>query len=114
MINPLTVDIASLPSVALSDRKAIPNSPAVYLMIDGDGSVQYIGKSCHPRQRVSEHVKAGRLNFSKLSAIKCLPCPCVKQHPLEKGLIARFNPPQNVQYRTDVLVLIDMEEKIAA
>src|SRR4051794_24132426 len=38
-----------------SQRKALPDSPGVYMFKDGDGGVLYVGKATSIRKRVASH-----------------------------------------------------------
>lgn len=42
------LDLSSLPSVPLSDRRNIPSIPGIYFAIDSLGVVQYIGRAKNP------------------------------------------------------------------
>lgn len=43
-IDPKSLDVAALPSLALNERKRLPNCAACYLVIEGE-TVIYVGQS---------------------------------------------------------------------
>ena len=45
MINPAKLDLSKLPFIPLSKKSNLPSIPGVYLCVDGNDIVQYIGKS---------------------------------------------------------------------
>lgn len=60
MINPKSIDLAALPSVALCDcpkgtakgnRTTLPPVPAIYFALDSLGNMQYVGRSVNLQQR---------------------------------------------------------------
>ena len=97
MINPSTVDIASLPSVALADRKQLPETPSIYFAIDIGGNVQYIGRSVNPRQRWATHHRAKQLESRTGIRIAYLSCDADLLPLIEDALIDWFNPLLNRQ-----------------
>lgn len=60
MISPENLNLQSLPSVALSNRKQLPSTSGIYFAI-ANGEVQYIGRSINIRQRWADHHRAGQL-----------------------------------------------------
>lgn len=101
MINPSDINLSSLPSVPLADRKSLPVTPAIYFAMQGD-SVQYIGKSVNPQQRwVNErHHCYLRLLLAEFEQcrevhIAWLDCPKNQLFTLESMLIKQFDPPLN-------------------
>jgi hypothetical protein len=95
MTNVSTVDPLSLPSVALTDKSKLPTIPCVYLAIDSQGVVQYIGRSVNPRDRWRGHHRneelsdIGGVRIAYLTVDRDLLCE------VEKALIQWFNPPLN-------------------
>ena len=51
------VDPSTLPSVLLDEYKLLPDSPGIYIAIDGSGTIQYVGRSTNLRFRwgISHH-----------------------------------------------------------
>jgi len=98
MINPSEICPDSLPSVAIDDRKKLPETPCVYFAIDSDNVIQYIGRSLNPRQRWAKHhrtpqlVEMGgvRIAYLEMSDSELLP-------EVEKALIDWFAPSLNSQ-----------------
>lgn len=68
MIAPESINLATLPSVALCDRTQLPKIPCIYFAIDSQGVVQYIGQSINPRQRWVGHDRM--LPLSKMSGVR--------------------------------------------
>ena len=54
MINPETLDLTTLPSLPLSDRKLLPVVSCIYFAMS-NGIVQYIGRSKNLQQRWMTH-----------------------------------------------------------
>jgi hypothetical protein len=98
MINPSEICPDSLPSVAIDDRKKLPETPCVYFAIDSNNVIQYIGRSVNPRQRWARHhrtpqlVELGgvRISYLEISNSELLP-------EIEKALIDWFTPSLNSQ-----------------
>jgi len=55
MINPSSLNLLALPSVALEQRSQLPKTPAVYFCLDADGRILYIGQSSNPQLRWKYH-----------------------------------------------------------
>lgn len=93
MINPETLDLSTLPSLPLSDRKQLPAIPCIYFAISS-GTVQYIGMSKNLRNRWVNHHRLSRLSLNsniawlKVSDISLMP-------EIENALIHWFKPPLN-------------------
>jgi hypothetical protein len=51
MIDPKSLNLSALPWLPLDARSAFPRNPAIYFAIDGQGTIQYIGRSINPKQR---------------------------------------------------------------
>lgn len=51
MVDPKTVNVATLPSVGMEERSLLPKVPCTYFCLSKDNEVLYIGKSLCPRQR---------------------------------------------------------------
>ena len=48
--------------------KLLPKSPGVYVMLDGDGNVIYVGKAKNLKNRVTQYFRNG-LKTEKVSAM---------------------------------------------
>ncbi|MGB3208694.1 MAG: helix-turn-helix domain-containing protein [Crinalium sp.] len=68
MINPQSVDLTALPFLPLTDRKLLPEVPAIYFAIDQNNVIQYIGRSVNLKQRWVGHHRYRQLE--KMSGIK--------------------------------------------
>ena len=55
MIDIQSIDVHSLPSVALESRSELPNKSAIYFAIDSQNNIQYIGRSVNLKQRWYGH-----------------------------------------------------------
>ena len=95
MIDPLTIDIEKLPWMPLTEKSIFPESPAVYLAVDSEGVVQYIGQSVNPQKRWSSHHHYRELSELTDVRILYLFTKHVNLVQWEKALIKRFNPPLN-------------------
>lgn len=93
MIDPESLDLATLPSLPLSERKQLPATPCVYFAMS-NGSVQYIGRSINLKTRWSAHH-----HYHDLATDSCIAWILVSDPSLlpqiERALINWFNPPLN-------------------
>lgn len=93
MINPETLDLSTLPSLLLSDRKQLPSVSCIYFAMSS-GNVQYIGRSVNLQQRWIDHHQVKHLNketniaWLEISDSVLLP-------EIESALIQWFKPPLN-------------------
>ena len=84
--------------------RGIPNAPGVYIMLDRDGNVIYVGKSCRLRERLmqyrSAHPKADSRKVLRLVStvwdIRYEPCrsdedACIRENFLLRNFRPRFN-----------------------
>lgn len=95
-INPQTIDPNFLPSLPLEQRKALPFISAIYLAIDSQGVVQYVGRSRNLNRRWVQHHRL--LDLAHLFEVKIawLEVSDTELLPeIEKSLICWFNPPLN-------------------
>jgi hypothetical protein len=44
-------NMLDLPAIAFEDRRNLPDTPAVYFVLDGDNAVLYVGQSISIAQR---------------------------------------------------------------
>ena len=95
MINPSQLNLSSLPSVPLCDRKQLPATSGIYFALSG-GTVQYIGRSVNIRQRWADHHQTGELEKAGNVRIAYLAVSDPALLPaIETALIEFFNPPLN-------------------
>lgn len=97
MISPESIRVESLPSVPLHDRKALPSNPCIYFAIDGQGGIQYIGRSVNPRQRWANHHRYQDLLSLGGVRISYMPVEPELIDAVERALISWFEPPLNGQ-----------------
>lgn len=95
MVSPESINLATLPSVALRDRAMLPTTPCIYFAIDSQGVVQYIGKSSNPRVRWQTHHKGVDLALIGGIRIAYLETDADLLPQIERALIAYFRPPFN-------------------
>jgi predicted DNA-binding protein len=96
MINPETIELSSLPSLSLLQRKDLPEVSGIYFVINNQGVIQYIGKSINLKQRWQQHHRLSQLE--ELPDIKIAWLE-VSDHSLlleiERALIHWFKPSLN-------------------
>jgi DNA-binding Xre family transcriptional regulator len=92
MISLSTIDPLQLPSVALTDRKQLPQIPCIYFAIDPDNVVQYIGRSVNPRQRWQNHHRQAQLIGCRIAYMEC---DAALLDEVETALIEWFSPQLN-------------------
>lgn len=98
MIDPQTLNLNSLPSVPLEKRNELPQIACIYLALDRNKVVQYVGKTTKLRSRWEAHHKGVDLAilggieiaYVEVSNKELLPA-------IEKALIKYFNPPLNIE-----------------
>jgi len=56
-----TIDLATLPSLPLDERRDLPDETAIYFVLAGD-TMLYIGQSVNVRQRWAAHHRFAQLN----------------------------------------------------
>lgn len=96
MISPESIDLATLPSVALCDRSALPTAPAIYFCLGAEGEVLYIGKTINLMQRWTAHHRYNQLKNIKNVRLSWLECSDISLlAEIEKSLIHWFDPPLN-------------------
>ena len=90
-----TLCIQDLPSVMFSDRKNLPSSPCIYLVLDKSGQVLYVGHSINAQERWESHHKYNALKNLDGVKISYLQIDESLLYSIEKALIAWFKPPLN-------------------
>lgn len=96
MINPANIQIDELPSVALEDKKHLPEVSCTYFAIDTQGVIQYIGQTKNLNRRWMSHHKRTHLSGGGIK-IAYLDCPTELLEEIERALIDWFKPPLNTQ-----------------
>jgi len=91
MINTSDLDLSTLPSVLLKDRSQLPEASAVYIAIDSQSTVLYIGATTNLKKRWTHHKMIGQ-GVSSILYLEVDPSDLIVT---EKRLILRFNPPFN-------------------
>ena len=95
MINPQTIDLSTLPSLPLANRRQLPNCPAIYFVMEGD-RILYIGSSSKLAQRWTAHHRYNQLKGMesiRLAWFECSDTSLLAE--IEKALIEWFNPLMN-------------------
>ncbi len=96
MINPESIDLSTLPCVALSERNALPSTSGIYFAIDAYGVVQYIGKAVNIQQRWLTHHRYAQLKDYQSVKIAYLAVSDPELLlPIESALIDWFDPSLN-------------------
>lgn len=93
--NPSEINPLTLPSVSLEDRRDLPADPCIYFAIDGQGVVQYVGRSVNPRNRWQRHHRRSQLEEMGGVRIAYVHVDADLLEPVEAALIDWFNPPLN-------------------
>jgi hypothetical protein len=90
-------NLASLPSVPLADRKALPASAAIYFVLSGD-TVLYIGQTWSLRQRWAAHHRLDQINEYGACRIAWIQVDdIVLLDDIERACIEHFSPVLNRQ-----------------
>lgn len=93
---PESFDIASLPSLLLSDKGKLPSYAGVYFALSSHGRVLYIGRSINIQERLRGHHRLHMLKAFKDVKIAWLTqSDSLALRRIEIILIEHFNPPLN-------------------
>jgi hypothetical protein len=95
MINPETLDLSTLPSVALEAKSELPTQSAIYFAIDSQGVIQYIGRSVNTNRRWKNHHRFGQLTSIGNIRIAYLLMDADLLPSVEQALIKWFDPALN-------------------
>lgn len=96
MISPQAIDLKTLPSLPLSERRQLPQVTCIYFAIDSQNRIQYIGKSVNLKLRWSGHHQSDRLARMEDVRIAWLEFSEPALLPeIELALIDWFLPPLN-------------------
>lgn len=95
MLNFQSIDLLSLSSVSLDEKRKLPPISCIYFAIDENGNVQYIGRTTNLQQRWASHHK-----YSELSKIGNIRISYILMDEdlldeSERALIQWFHPPLN-------------------
>lgn len=93
---PESIDLSSLPSILLSERRKLPHLAGIYICITPDKAILYIGRSINIAKRWLQHhrypelrvVSDIRIAWVEVSDASLLP-------GIETALIKYFSPPLN-------------------
>jgi len=89
------LNVQELPFVMFDDRKRLPSSPCIYVVISKESRVLYIGRSINTAQRWDSLHKYEALKQLDGVKIAYLEIDESLLHSVEKALIAWFKPPLN-------------------
>lgn len=95
IIDPSSINLLALPSVRLEERAILPTVPCVYLAIDNQGLVQYVGMSNNPRKRWQAHHRGIELALLGGVRIAYLALDASLLPEIERAMITHFCPPLN-------------------
>ncbi|WP_051039768.1 helix-turn-helix domain-containing protein [Synechococcus sp. PCC 7336] len=105
-----TLDPLSLPSVTLEERGDLPECSAVYLAINGQDKVQYVGRSANLYRRWIQHHRLNDLSKGTGVRIAYLEVDADLLDEVEAALIEWFDPPLNGLRTTRVPAMKDLGE----
>lgn len=88
-------NISALPKISVSRHSQMPQIPAVYLVIDGNGVVQYVGQSIGIQSRFRQHHRIRQFLAMPDAFIAWIPCAPDSLSSLEKKLIISLRPRLN-------------------
>ena len=98
----------SLEEILREQRRALPDSPGVYLFKDAGGRTLYVGKAKSIRKRVASHFTSGPASrtaeefLSKVDSIDFVATANEAEALLaEQNFIKRYRPPYNIRLRDD-------------
>ncbi|MBC7247804.1 MAG: excinuclease ABC subunit UvrC [Actinobacteria bacterium] len=88
---------------------SLPDAPGVYLLMDGEGKVIYVGKAASLRKRVASYFQSREEENPRLASLRSRIADIdfiVTENEsealiLEANLIKRFHPPYNIDFRDD-------------
>ena len=93
MINPKSLDISHLPCLALSEKFKLPSIAGVYLCVDRNNTVQYIGQSRNIYQRWLQHHRANQLSeIGNIKIYYLAVSDVLLLNEIEKALINWYEP----------------------
>ena len=96
--SPQSLDISTLPSIALKHKAKLPNIGGIYFVLDKFGQVQYIGKSFGIKQRWQQHHLYRQIKHEEGMRIAYLAVDSPELLPeIEVALISWFKPQLNKQ-----------------
>lgn len=96
MINPENLNISELPWLPLSESSAFPSEPAIYIAIDSNNTIQYIGRSENPRKRWRRHHKYEQLSsIGNIKIVYLFVDDLILLSEIESALINHFQPRLN-------------------
>ena len=99
MINPQSLDLASLPSVPLAEKDKLPASPGIYFAIDSFSTIQYIGLSVNVKHRWGQHHRYKQLlSLGGIKLAWLIVDNIALLSEIEKALIAHFKPVLNNEF----------------
>lgn len=100
--NPLGVDIDSLPFLPLCEVGRLPVKPGIYLAIDSDDVVQYVGKAANLRARWCNHHRFDALlDMGDIRIVYLVTDSPASHVETEDALIEWFKPALNAVIRSD-------------
>jgi putative transcriptional regulator len=87
--------VLSLPCMAIEDLAKLPETPCVYLVVNSQGKVLYVGKSENLRKRWKSHYKLSSLIEESGIRISYVEVQEDLLFKVERALINALNPPLN-------------------
>ena len=99
MFNPENINLQTLPSLPLEDRRLLPETPGIYFAINSLDQIQYIGRSVNLRQRWLNHHRHSQLEGTGSVRLVWLEVSEPELLPgVEEALIEYYQPSLNGQW----------------
>lgn len=89
------IDVATLPSMPLTNHKRIPPISAIYFCLDENRQILYIGQTENLRKRWQAHHRYTQLKQLGNISLAWVPCKTEELEATEKHLIEVFQPSLN-------------------
>lgn len=90
--------VKTLPSLAFSEKRNLPDTPGVYFVLDDDGAILYVGAAWYSlKKRWRQHNQTRRIRQGKQVRIAYLVCEDdLYRHRAEEFAIFNLQPELNV------------------
>ncbi len=99
MIDPSAIDLASLPSLPLSDRRSFPKESCIYFVRDFLGQVHYVGGTQNLKVRFYSHHRQSKFDEIGEMVVSYMPTPIKDLDAYERMFLRMFLPPLNADAR---------------
>lgn len=89
------IDLNTLPSLPLTNRKQLPAISAVYFCLDSNGQLLYVGKTVNLQQRWQQHHRYAQLELIEGVQLAWMSCEVELLEDTEEDLISLLSPLYN-------------------